>query len=425
MSGTVINDNKRYLRFSRAHSHPAWLGYQDRYLFPAYEPEPSFFFIRKMNILGELFDERKLVSWIKDSHFNMPEHSICTLEDASVMDQCLSFFAKDVAINNEVIIIPTNIGYEDITNNLLCSLSHFQIKNILYWSLDHLTHDKLLKKGLLSVFFPGFPTVEDMLEPDDKLFTKVFRYKPRLISNLLKLGFDVWYLDADTVALEDFRPHATLDYSADIFITLDEKYIPKRETKPLTSTMYFRNSETSVEFVRRWVNALDITQSFDDLRALKWLLKDTKKHQILFEKDYTKNNVSSASKNEKNDVPVNVQVSAIKSPENDTNKIDVGSRPVQQYTRRGSISPRHSITSSTLIYIRALDPLLFINSIFFQENSPIPSNLIMPVFIHGGLNINNEIIFSEWDMWYMEGNLCKWKNSRPQIEINMNKKGRI
>lgn len=50
ISKTLMNDNKRYIRFSANDEHPSWLGYNDRYMFPAYEAEPSYFFIRKMNV---------------------------------------------------------------------------------------------------------------------------------------------------------------------------------------------------------------------------------------------------------------------------------------------------------------------------------------------------------------------------------------
>lgn len=109
IADTLVNDNKRYIRFSAHDEHPAWLGYQDRYLFPAYEKDPSYFFIRKMNIHGNMFQEKELLSYIREKHFDNPIIEKCSIEDASVVPQCLELFARRLAQNNEIIIIPTNM----------------------------------------------------------------------------------------------------------------------------------------------------------------------------------------------------------------------------------------------------------------------------------------------------------------------------
>jgi hypothetical protein len=450
MRDLIFRDNKRYLRFSKGHSHPSWLGLKDRYLFPAYEPEPSFFFIRKMNFIGKLYDEKSLAEWISKTHFSNPPHTNCTMEDASVLDHCLLLYAKKISIDNELIIIPTNTGYLKYTENLVCSLAHFGITNIIYWSLDHAVHDQFLSKGQLSIFFPGFPTDENILTKEDLTFVRMMRYKNRMISLVLNLGFHVWYLDADIVVLSDFRYLAVDDKSSDVFIAVDETYKEPKTSVPSTSTMYFRNSENSKSFMKGLGKALQVAESFDDLKALKWMLRDSTKYQLIYP---NKTNVFSSDKvlppdNSHQRIKVDIiptlnvstpsdkirkesnindnqttinniingTVNITGTKEDTTGVIDM---EIQNLNARG-------LNGSTVINVKVFDPLLFVNGELFTDNSPLPKEFIFPILIH--FMPHAEVELRDWDLWFIGGvdkNECIWNDPKLRILEMMAKKALV
>lgn len=377
MRDTVVNDNKRYLRFSRSHAHPTWLGFQDRYLFPAYEPEPSFFFIRKLNILGGLYEEKKLIEWIQTHHFNSPLHTECTLDDASVVASCLKLYTDKVAKDGEIIVIPTNKGFINTANNLVCSLNHFGIKHIIYWALDHATHDSLLKQGHVSILFPGFPTEEDSVLANDKFFTKMMRYKPRLLRMLLKAGHSVWYLDADAIALSDFTTVVRNDTDANVFVSL-------HGIKPATSVMYFRQSTDAVEFVERMELGLKISGSYDDEKALRWMMRDTAHIEFI--------------------TPYNTSALPLK------NNTHIPDFPIEK-------------RQLSVIKVKALDPDLFPSDLFV-DNVPVSATIGIPLLIHSPDLTNVEVVLQEWGLWYMSSGECKWTDSVDSVLAKIGKKVR-
>jgi Nucleotide-diphospho-sugar transferase len=472
MSDTVMNDNKRYLRFSRSHSHPTWLGFQDRFLFPPYEPEPSFFFIRKMNILGELYDEKKLIEWIQTKHFNNPPNEECNMEDASVLPKCLSKYINEVAVDNEIIVIPMNKGFMPFALNLICSLKNFDMTNIVYWSLDHATHDALLKKGKLSIFFAGFPTEEDVLKPDDKYFTKMIRFKPKLLAMLLQTGVNVWYMDADQVALTDFRQLVVNDHEADVFVATDLKLGAKVSVKPHTSTIYLRNSAVSKDFVKRLGEALLVSKSYDDLRALRWMVADTEKFDLIIPQSVKlvpKNpqqgmegdskeiptddspdhrdkaievteKVSDDIKKKDQTVTASVTTETVAVVKEDSNETNEAQPLVKEDTLVDTKDPTSEdvdlsslLRRSTRTKIKMLDPLEFADGGIFKENSPILDGFQYPVLVHASV-ADREVVLQDWGLWYMSvyvGNnmqlllsekICNYHDSTERLKDKISKK---
>ncbi|EGF79788.1 hypothetical protein BATDEDRAFT_89199 [Batrachochytrium dendrobatidis JAM81] len=285
---TVVNDNKRYLRFAGGGAaHPSWLGYKDRFLFPAGEPEPSFFFIRKMNVFGTSFEEAKLLEWISTNHMNVPSsidpnesaesRSPCTIEDASVRSKCLKEFGSKIAHNNELVVVPVNRAFLVQAANLRCSLLHAGIDNLIYWSLDLEVHESLISKGKLSIFLAGFPSTSERQDPGTPYFIKMMRYKPKVLAMLLDAGFNVWYMDADTIALQDFRPEIVADTSVHIHIALDnDKRLDmstflKHSVPPLASAgiMYLQNHPSSKLFIKSVLDMQAQSILLDDQEAMR------------------------------------------------------------------------------------------------------------------------------------------------------------
>ncbi len=251
LKDTVKNNNRRYLRFSLTGAHPSWLGYDDRFFFPANENQPSFFFIRKFNVYGKVFKEDLLVEWIREKHVSNPILEKCTLEDVSVSSRCLVEFTERVATKKEVVVIPVSSKYLENFENLVCSLKLLKITNIIAWSLDHIVHKQFLDRGQISVFLPGFPFFGDV-KPEDThiIINKLLQYKAQVLLKFVENGYNVWYFDADSVILKDFRD--IVQNGPDIFLAKPASAIltvVKNAANLNTATMYFRASKLAKDFL--------------------------------------------------------------------------------------------------------------------------------------------------------------------------------
>lgn len=263
--GKIINDNKRYLRFTGG-AHPSWLGYKDRHLFPPDEVVPSFFFIRKLNSLGNLFGERELIDWIHTRHFGKKAYGgvissgKCTVEQMSVRKECLKEIGSTVAVKGSIVIIPVNSPYLLTAKNLACSLARLGVKNVVYWALDLDVYETLLKQDKLAILMPGLNPLPDQQSRKSRDLNNVLRSKPKLLKFVLESGLSAWILDADVVAIQDFT--AIQDPTTDIFVSLDDQAVS-------TSVVYYRSNNRTLAFLNRVLYELDRSSNMDDEDALR------------------------------------------------------------------------------------------------------------------------------------------------------------
>ena len=273
----VINNNKRYLRFTGG-AHPAWLGYKDRHLFPANEPEPSFFFIRKLNSRGKLFGEKDLISWIHQTHFKKKSYGVsispgtCTVEKMSVRSECFKEIGSTIAVKDSVTIIPVNMPYLATAKNLACSLARLGVKNVIYWALDLDVYETLLKQDKIVILLPGLNPLPDFQSSKSYLLKRVLRSKPELLKFVLESGLSAWLVDADVVAVQDFT--AIQDPTTDIFVSLDEKTIS-------SSVVFYRSNNRTLDFVHKMQVELDRSSGLDDEEALRRVILKTGAAEVL------------------------------------------------------------------------------------------------------------------------------------------------
>jgi Nucleotide-diphospho-sugar transferase len=144
-----------------------------------------------------MLQEKELLKYIKEKHFNNPALDKCSVEDASVVPLCLELFSHRFAVDDEVIIIPVNKVFWPDAKNLMCSLARIGMRNIIFWSLDNIIHNELINANQLSIFLPGFPLSKSIVKTSEAQYTLMLRYKPKVIQMLLNVGLNVWYLDAE------------------------------------------------------------------------------------------------------------------------------------------------------------------------------------------------------------------------------------
>lgn len=283
----IVNDNKRYLRFTGG-AHPAWLGYKDRYLFPANQPIPSFYFIRKLNSMGDMFGEQNLLAWIKSKHYQQQiKTGECTVEDMSVRMECLKEFGGRVAYKNGLIIVPINKPFSAIAKNMECSFSRLGIKNVLYWALDLDIYDSLLSAGKLAILLPGLNPLPSFETRKSAMLQQALRLKPFIIKLVLDAGFDTWVLDADVLAIKDFRD--LTDSSTDLFVSYDNiNHIHGSEPSASTAISFYRANDRTLKVLEEIKEELALSSHLDDEEALRRILKRTD-HVNIVQPDYTPN----------------------------------------------------------------------------------------------------------------------------------------
>jgi hypothetical protein len=271
MKQTAINSNKRYLRFAGDAAHPSWLGWKDRFIFPAGEPDPSFYYIRKVNVYGDVFEEQRLLSWINKTHSQHSDisakNTTCTMEDASVRLDCLKEWGSKVAANNHIILVPVNEPFIISAANLGCSLKRLGHKNIVFWSLDVSVHSSLLAIDRFSLYLPGFPSITQMVKESDKDYNVFVRAKSEVVSRLLSVGFHVTIMDADSIVVKDF--YSSLSPSVDLSVGTLLSSSQSNFLESTSSFIHFRNSPHS----KNLLEEVQILSHEYKTKSFEWLLK--------------------------------------------------------------------------------------------------------------------------------------------------------
>jgi hypothetical protein len=264
LSHTIVNENKRYIRISKWSSHPAWLGWSDHSLFPVGEEIPSFFYIRKFNALGKVFQEPKLIDWIEKNHHNSPQKN-CTIDDISVNKHCLRALASNITQDNHIIIAPVNRWYLVAAANLGCSLKSLGKQNVIFWSLDLSIHQALVSVGRLSIFLPGFENIDNEFDFGREGYRTILRHKPVIIRYLLEAGFNLTIIETDSIITSYF--FSSLPKDIDIFFSgkIDSG---KKNVEISSSFIHFRHNEKTINFVKEMENAI----SFYPTQKLEWIL---------------------------------------------------------------------------------------------------------------------------------------------------------
>ena len=359
-----MNNNRRYLRFSGA-AHPSWLGYQDRHLFPPYEDDPSYFFIRKFNSVGNNFEEAKLIKWIEKFHYEDGPTPECNIQMMSVRKECLQQLGKDIAYNNQLIVVPVNVPFWKYAQNLQCSFSRLGIKNYVFWALDLEIYETLLSAGHMAVYLPGVDPSPLLALPETPALVSIMRAKTKILQMFVGAGFDIWYLDSDTVAVNDFRN--IVPTGIDAMVALEDiDYMKKGRSfaRPSAGIMFFRSSKKGEELINLYIQSLESSMLLDDQNAFKRVLNKAEMVKILMPNE-TLN-------------------------EQDQSKI----KPIVQY----------------------LDPFSFINSnVFISSPQSIPVGFKDYFIVHTKSKRDHIDTLQSLGYWYLDDNMkCRQSTYRPK-----------
>ena len=396
--GKLISDKRRLVMEAPS----KWIGWDDRNRFPPGSSNPSYLFVRPFNALGDFFGEGKLLDWIKENHLDGSTKSVCKVEELGSRPECLHDILKSNSIDNQIIVIPVSIEMLNVGLNLACSLAKNRIQNIIFWALDIEVHETLLEQKHVVYFNPEMQVTPSPAYKINKVPIKALRHKPRLLIEFLQEGFDVWYLDADCVAVRDFA--ATVEeytkepYSADILLSIaTSKPIPPSENvgkePPLASTgiMFLKSEVRTIKFLNALKNVIEANAEMEEQAAIR---------KILLEPGITFTGIGLWTKSEK--YPNEAEQAKISKPKLPDH--NVKSSFVEGLTDFFSLKSKEPELD---IKIHFLDQLEFINGNYYFKSEENLQGAQSYRIIHASGLSDPESRFRKKELWYLdEDNYC-------------------
>ena len=151
--------------------------------------------------------------------------------------------------------------FEALIDNWLCHMQRVRIDPLI-WALDLRTHRKLaLRSGVTSIFSPTIELtarVNVYKTPSGDEYTQAVALKPLVILRVLRLGFEILFLDVDVAVMQDPRPwlaqHAAADMQVSLNFDARPEYQKRLPTGPAVNTgvLYARPSRAVSAVVSSW-----------------------------------------------------------------------------------------------------------------------------------------------------------------------------
>ncbi|KAJ8038188.1 UDP-D-xylose:L-fucose alpha-1,3-D-xylosyltransferase 3 [Holothuria leucospilota] len=170
-------------------------------------------------------------------------------------------------LKSPVVMICINSGFLEFLDNLLCSIFHVELlQNILIVCEDELAYQRLSAKFKGQSIRVALTNQKYSPEGAAKRFSKDYkelvRKRVSYIEMLLQNNFDVFYIDADIVLVQNPLLYFTGDFDA--FVQIENP--PKMESY-CSGFFYMKSNNMTLKFVKTWQSRL---------------LKDPQGNQIVF-----------------------------------------------------------------------------------------------------------------------------------------------
>ena len=156
--------------------------------------------------------------------------------------------------HKRMILSTTNAAYVDFAENWLESIRRIGFKlNITVVAEDHDVYTHLLRRTDIHVMEADQLAQSEKLVFDSPEYKKFVNKRPQYILDFLLKGVDVLFTDVDTVLLDD--PFQYFDEFSDIFIQEDQG--PPNNTILCAGFVYYRSTNLTIQFVKRWIERMD------------------------------------------------------------------------------------------------------------------------------------------------------------------------
>jgi len=127
-----------------------------------------------------------------------------------------------IAVNNTVIIVSTNLGFFNMSLNVLCRLEDLGATNVLTWALDEGSAKALRKRSLPYYYDTATFSVSNYTSYFDFGYIRMMIERPSVWWRLLATGYDLIFIDSDVVLFEN--PMGLFPRVADIEGQIDTKF---------------------------------------------------------------------------------------------------------------------------------------------------------------------------------------------------------
>lgn len=278
----------------------------------------------------------------------------CTVEDMSTRVECIKEIGSKIAYKNALIVIPTNTPYLTTAKNLACTLARLGMRNVVFWALDLDVYETLLKQDKLAILLPGLNPLPDHQSSKSNSLKNALRSKPKLIKYILSSGLSAWIMDADMVAVQDFREIVEPKDGIDLYVSVDVK--SRQDISPhsvSSSLVYYSSNQASNSVLDAIQSELDRSSKLDDEEALRRVL--TRKELVEMRLD------SHVKRSTDSEMVESVDQEDEKSV-NDAVKEEPKVNKVKSMVRNSKSNP----TGRAIV--KYLDPFQFISSNLFEKS---------------------------------------------------------
>jgi hypothetical protein len=172
--------------------------------------------------------------------------------------------------HSTVILIPVTVSFQNLAINLWCNFKKLNIRNVLFWALSESLANTLTNLNIPCYFNPKFSTTNVVARWHQPQFNVMMRERFTLLQDILELGFNFIFCDADIVFMTDFRAQIT-NYSrnenCDIVIQTDTN---SRETllEPNGGFYFVRSGHQSLRAFQLLQQFLFVNPNLEDQEAL-------------------------------------------------------------------------------------------------------------------------------------------------------------
>lgn len=189
-------------------------------------------------------------------------------------------------VNDTLVVVPVNLAHMIWVENFLCSLSQttFDAKQIIFWALDPEVQGLLEVRGFTTYHDPSFysVTTNENLYDDTKNFKKMMKERPKFFIDMLSTGYDLLFLDADTVFFDN--PMSIRDPNVDIVFSSDSREFFNKPRKDPFKDVWRKGSrippvcngifwmKSNAKTIKIWQDMLDVFASGPRLALYKFFV---------------------------------------------------------------------------------------------------------------------------------------------------------
>src|SRR5271169_1019341 len=115
----------------------------------------------------------------------------------------LRYLISGLALNDTIIIVPTNTAFARLAINFNCRMRTLGISNVLYWALDD-TASQILREYQIPVYYnPTFFSSKEEESYHTDNYIKMMAERPKFWKMIMRTGFNMLFLDADNAILRN------------------------------------------------------------------------------------------------------------------------------------------------------------------------------------------------------------------------------